>query len=61
MAMVGNFHTTSRVLSKTVFAEYPLRDSMDLVELGARFKFFWIWSFWSWECLAKKNEVELFF
>ena len=55
MAMVGNFHTTSRVLSKTVFAEYPLRDSMDLVELGARFKFFWIWSFWSWECLAIKK------
>jgi hypothetical protein len=27
---------------------------MDLVELGARFKFFWIRSFWSWECLAKK-------
>jgi hypothetical protein len=39
MAIVGNFHTTSRVLSKTVFTEYPLRDSMDLVELGARFKF----------------------
>jgi hypothetical protein len=34
---------------------------MDLVELGARFKFFCIWSFWSWKCLAKKNEVELFF
>jgi hypothetical protein len=55
MARVGNFYTTSRVLSKNVFTEYPLRDSMDLVELGARFKFFCIWSFWSWECLAKKK------
>jgi hypothetical protein len=33
MTVVGNFHPASRVLSNLVFAEYPLRDSMDLVEL----------------------------
>jgi hypothetical protein len=42
MAMVGNFHPTPRVHSKAALAEYPLRDSMDLVELGARFMFFLI-------------------
>jgi hypothetical protein len=34
--MVGNFHPTPRVSTKQAFAEYPLRHSMDLVELGAR-------------------------
>jgi hypothetical protein len=33
---VGNFHPTPRVSTKQGFAEYPLRHSMDLVELGAR-------------------------
>jgi hypothetical protein len=39
MTMVGNFHPTPRVHSKPAFVEYPMRDSMDLVELGARFIF----------------------
>jgi hypothetical protein len=34
--MVGNFHPTPRVSTKQAFAEYPLRHSIDLAELGAR-------------------------
>jgi hypothetical protein len=36
VAKVGNIHPTPRVSTKHTFAEYPLRHSMDLVELGAR-------------------------
>jgi hypothetical protein len=36
VAKVGNYPPTPRVVMESVFAEYPLRHSMDLVELGAR-------------------------
>jgi hypothetical protein len=36
VAKVGNFHPTPQVSTKQGFAEYPLRHSMDMVELGAR-------------------------
>jgi hypothetical protein len=36
VAKVGNFHPTPRVSTKTAFVEYPLRYSMNLVELRAR-------------------------
>jgi hypothetical protein len=36
VAEVGNFHPTPQVSTKHTFAEYPMRHSMDLVELGAR-------------------------
>jgi hypothetical protein len=57
---VGNFHPTPRVSTKHAFAEYPLRHSMDLVELRARsmdlvdLKFLELWY------LAGKNRAELF-
>jgi hypothetical protein len=46
---------------KNVFAEYPLRDSMKLVELGARSMDFVDLEFLELGCLAGKNGVELFF
>jgi hypothetical protein len=46
---------------KNVFAEYPLRHSMKLVELGARFMDFVDLEFLELRCLAGKNGVELFF
>jgi hypothetical protein len=36
VAVVVNYPPIPRVVVKNVFAEYPLRHSMDLVELGAR-------------------------
>jgi hypothetical protein len=45
---------------KNVFAEYPLRHSMDLVELGARSMDLVDLEFLELGCLAGKNEVELF-
>jgi hypothetical protein len=46
---------------KNVFAEYPLRHSMKLVELGARFMDFVDLEFWSYGVWQEKNGVEPFF
>jgi hypothetical protein len=46
---------------KNVFAEYPLRHSMDLVELGARSMDLVDLEFLELGCLVGKNGVELFF
>jgi hypothetical protein len=60
VAKVGNFHPTPRVSTKSAFAEYLLRHSMDFVELRARSmdlvdpEFLELW------CLAGKNGAELF-
>jgi hypothetical protein len=53
--MVGNFHPTSRVSTKQAFAEYPLRHSMDLVELGARSMDLVDLEFLELRCLAGKK------
>jgi hypothetical protein len=55
MAVVGNFHPTPRVSTKQGFAEYPLRHSMDLVELGARSIDFVDLEFLELGCLAGKK------
>jgi hypothetical protein len=55
VAKVGNFYPTPRVNTKTVFAEYPLRYSMDLVELGARSMFLVDLEFLELRCLARKT------
>jgi hypothetical protein len=46
---------------KNVFAEYLLRDSMKLVELGARSMDFVDLEFLELGCLTGKNRVEPFF
>jgi hypothetical protein len=53
--MVGNFHPTPRVSTKQAFAEYPLRHSMDLVELGARSMDLVDLEFLELRCLAGKK------
>jgi hypothetical protein len=58
---VGNFHPTPRVSTKHAFAEYPLRHSMDLVELGARSMYLVDLEFWSCGVWQEKNGGELFF
>jgi hypothetical protein len=57
---VGNYPPTPRVVRKNMFAEYPLRHSMKLVELGARSMDFVDLEFLELGCLARKNGVELF-
>jgi hypothetical protein len=61
MTVVGNFHPASRVLSNLVFAEYPLRDSMDLVELRLDSCFFGSGVFGVRSVWLEKTGVELFF
>jgi hypothetical protein len=55
VAKVGNFYTTPRVSTKPDFAEYPLRHSMDLVELGARSMNLVDLEFLELGCLARKK------
>jgi hypothetical protein len=55
---MGNFYLTPRVSTKLAFAEYLLRYSMDLVELGARYMDL---EFLELRCLEGKIGVELFF
>jgi hypothetical protein len=54
-------HPTPRVVIINVFAEYPLRHSMDLVELGARSMDLVDLEFLELGFLLGKNGVELFF
>jgi hypothetical protein len=58
---VGNFHPTPQVSTKQGFSEYPLRHSMDLVELGARSMDLVDLEFLELGCLVGKNGVELFY
>jgi hypothetical protein len=55
VAVVGNYPPTPRVVMKNVFVEYPLRDSMKLVELGARSMNFVDLEFLELGCLAGKK------
>jgi hypothetical protein len=55
VAVVGNYPPTPRVVRKNVFAEYPLRHSMKLVELGARSMDFVDLEFLELGCLARKK------
>jgi hypothetical protein len=61
-ANVSNFHPTPRVSTKNAFAEYHLRHSMDLVELGARSMDLMDLEYLKLGCLAgKKMEWSCFF